>query len=392
MLRYKGIKEFFSTDTFFANKKGGQSSRGHTCCQRFVADRGFIYVVPMKRKSEVLLAIKQFAKEVGAPDSSVADMSGEQISSEVKKCCNDIGTTLRALEEGTPWSNEAESYIGLIKEAVRKDMHESNSPLWFWDYCGERRARINNLTAKDAFRLHGTTPHTITTGDEGDISNLCQYTWYEWCYFREQTAVFPNNKEVLGRVLGPPRGAGNEMAQWILKANGRVVPRRSLRPLKVDEIHRPVEIKKREVFDELNERRWGSPITPSNNQQQNVFKKYEDNEQQEQPTLEVEDIVDSTGKLINQQPAYDQIINAEVQLQLGEEMVTSKVLQQTIGPDGQVTLTFDNNPYLNSIIYDVEFPDRQVKEYAANIIAENMLTQVDSDGMSTTLMEAIVDH
>ena len=40
----------------------------------------------------------------------------------------------------------------------------------------------------------------------------------------------------------------------------------------------------------------------------------------------------------------------------------------------------------------MEFPDGQVKEYAANIIAEKMLTQVDSDGMSTTLMEAIVDH
>ena len=89
---------------------------------------------------------------------------------------------------------------------------------------------------------------------------------------------------------------------------------------------------------------------------------------------------------------YDQIINAEVQLQLGEEMVNGKVIQRTIGPDGQVTGTSDNNPFLNSIIYDVEFPDCQVKEYAANIIAENMLTQVDSDGMSTTLMEAIVDH
>ena len=158
----------------------------------------------------------------------------------------------------------------------------------------ERRARINNLTAKDAFRLHGSTPHTITTGDEGDISNLYQYAWYEGCYFRDQTAAFPNNKEVLGRVLGPARGAGNEMAQWILKANGRVVPRRSLRPLKVDELHSPVEIKKRELFDELIQRRWGSPMTPSNTQQQNVFKKYEDHEQQEQPTLEVEDIVDST--------------------------------------------------------------------------------------------------
>ena len=69
------------------------------------------------------------------------------------------------------------------------------------------------------------------------------------------------------------------MAQWILKANGRVVPRRSLRPAKIDELHSPVEIKKREVFDKLIQRRWGSPMTPSNTQQQKVLKKYEDHEQ-----------------------------------------------------------------------------------------------------------------
>ena len=62
-------------------------------------------------------------------------------------------------------------------------------------------------------------------------------------------SAFPNNKEVLERVLGAAREAGNEMAQWILKVNGRVVPRRSFRPLRDDEIHSPVEIKKREVFD-----------------------------------------------------------------------------------------------------------------------------------------------
>ena len=32
MLRYKRIKDYFFMDTFFATKKGGQSSRGHTCC------------------------------------------------------------------------------------------------------------------------------------------------------------------------------------------------------------------------------------------------------------------------------------------------------------------------------------------------------------------------
>jgi hypothetical protein len=42
----------------------------------FVTDKGFVYVVPMKRKGEVLLAMKQFTKEIGAPDTFVADMSG----------------------------------------------------------------------------------------------------------------------------------------------------------------------------------------------------------------------------------------------------------------------------------------------------------------------------
>ena len=98
-------------------------------------DKGFIYVVLMKRKSKVLSAIKQFAKEVGAPDAIVSDMAMEQVSQDVCNFCKTIGTTLRALEEGTPWSNKVELYIKLMKVAVRNDMKESNCPLRFWDYC-----------------------------------------------------------------------------------------------------------------------------------------------------------------------------------------------------------------------------------------------------------------
>ena len=42
-------------------------------------------------------------------------------------------------------------------------------------------------------------------------------------------------------------------------------------------------------------------------------------------------------------------------------------------------------------MYEVEFPDGKIKEFSANIIAENMLTQVDSDGFLTSLMNSIVD-
>ena len=86
---------------------------------------------------EALQALKQFAKEIRAPTLIIADMSGEQMSHDIWKFCNAIGTTLWALEEGTPWSNKAELYIGLLKKAVRKDMCESNSPMILWDYCVE---------------------------------------------------------------------------------------------------------------------------------------------------------------------------------------------------------------------------------------------------------------
>ena len=46
----------------------------------------------------------------------------------------------------------------------------------------------------------------------------------------------------------------------------------------------------------------------------------------------------------------------------------------------------------NSIIYEGDFEDGHLKEYSANTIAENMLTQVDYYGFTVTMMEGIIDH
>ena len=88
---------------------------------------------------------------------------------------------MQYLEEGNPWANKAKLFIVLIKEAVRKYMKDSDFPLPFWDYCVERQAWINNLTAKKNFILYGSNAYTSLTGKEGGISNLCQYKWYDWC-------------------------------------------------------------------------------------------------------------------------------------------------------------------------------------------------------------------
>ena len=39
----------------------------------------------------------------------------------------------------------------------------------------------------------------------------------------------------------------------------------------------------------------------------------------------------------------------------------------------------------------MKFPDGEVKEYAANVITETMLGQVDSEGFTIALLDAILD-
>ena len=135
----------------------------------------------MKRKGQFPPALKLFTKEVGVPNAFILDPSGEQTSNEVRAFCHKIGTTLRILEERTQHADLAEFYIGLLKEAIRKDLRETHAPTKLWCYCAERRAAISNLTAKNMFQLQEQNPHSMTLGENGDISNLCQCGWYEGC-------------------------------------------------------------------------------------------------------------------------------------------------------------------------------------------------------------------
>lgn len=78
MLRYRRVNKDIFTDTFFATSKRVKSTRGNTCAQLFVTDSTYVHIYPMKKKSEVLTAIQNFAKEIGAPRSMICDPSRVQ--------------------------------------------------------------------------------------------------------------------------------------------------------------------------------------------------------------------------------------------------------------------------------------------------------------------------
>jgi hypothetical protein len=47
---------------------------------------------------------------------------------------------------------------------------------------------------------------------------------------------------------------------------------------------------------------------------------------------------------------------------------------------------------LDTINYEIEFPDGRSDEYTVNVIAENMYAQCDIEGRQFNVMEGIVDH
>ena len=61
-------------------------------------------------------------------------------------------------------------------------------------------------------------------------------------------------------------------------------------------------------------------------------------------------------------------------------------------PDGSDLGRANANPILDTRIYEVEFEDGVMAEYSANVIAENMWAQCDSQGNQHLLLKEIIDH
>ena len=121
---------------------------------------------------------------------------------------------------------------------------------------------------------------------------------------------------------------------------------------------------------------FGDTDTPS-------FAPYVENECIEEPTMpEANYIAD-----------YDIYIESEVVLpRNGKEMSSSKVVSRLKDKYVNVKGTYNKNPILNTRVYDVMFPYGAVCQYAANIIADNMYSQVDSNGHHNLLLKEITDH
>ena len=81
--------------------------------------------------------------------------------------------------------------------------------------------------------------------------------------------------------------------------------------------------------------------------------------------------MDEKGTPLSPNSIADPLINAEVVLPRVQSENLAKVIQCSLGVNGQVIGNHNKDPILNTCIYDVEFQYGIIKPYAENMIAKN---------------------
>jgi len=385
-LRYRRLPLDLFTDTLITKVP---SRRGNKYCQVFGASNGWKRCFPIKARSEAHHALSLLFQRDGAPPKMIMDGAPEQIGGDFKRKCREAQVHCKTIEPYSPWSDAAETVVKEIKNGVARQMFRSKAPKRLWDDCVEFVAYQQSNTWNNRYANQDEVPETVMSGQTSDISIWVQHEWYEWIKFRDTAISFPDDKEVLGRYLGPSIDVGPAMTAKILKANGEVVHRSTYRSLMEEEIADEKEKKERDTFDQVTNERYGMPMVAddfegSEDVEANPPDLYEDDSgEKHEHVPDAEDITPETG---------DEYVGAEVNIPRGGVLTSGKVTGRKRSADGSLQGTRNDNPILDTRTYEVEFPDGEVNEYTANVIAENMWAQCDLDGKQQVLLEDIIDH
>ena len=148
-----------------------------------------------------------------------------------------------------------------LKHDSTRKMLKSNVPKKLWDHCLDLESRIRSATTLPRFDLDHQTPEAKMHGMSSDISGICEFEFYEWVMFNDTQTTFPENKFHFGRWLGPAVDVGSALTYRILKNNGQVVPRSTIRHLILDKLTNPDHIAMKKSFYNNIIHKLGVPAT-----------------------------------------------------------------------------------------------------------------------------------
>ena len=369
---------------------------GDRYCQVFGNRKMFCEAYPIKRKADCDDALKKFLRDFGAPDIMVTDGAREQTSRGTK-----WQATLRKNKitgvitpPHRPNLNPAETVIRELRKRWYRSIFRTNCPRALWNYGLPHFAKLMQLTASNAADLNGKTPLGDLTGETPDISQYLDFGWYDWVWYKENAGL---DVPRLGRFLGIAHSSSNLMTFHILPESGI--------PVQAGTVQRMTELEKQ--TDAHKERMQAFT--------EKIAKKFKEGRllmDGDKPKLEDwadlldddDDFADEFNRLYDNADvpeaddefdpdAFDHYLDMELAIDRGGEhpefaRVTKRLRDHRGNPIG----TANNNPILDTRMYEVEFADGHKQAFSANVIAENMFATVDEEGHRHLLLDQIIDY
>ena len=388
--RLRRLTTRFYTDTAFAKYK---SILGNTCVQIFTDGEGFIVAYPMKSKSMAGLQLQRNCRDVGVPNELHCDNAPEMVGheTEFQSICRHNRIKTSTTEPHSPWQNRCENIIGVITKKAKGRRVRRRVPSALWDFDLVWECEIYSRTVTK----HGRTGLEVLTGDTTDISEWIEFEFYDLVYFWDDRDK--EHKPSIGRWLGVSHHVGSALCYWILTEKATIISRTTVQHLTEDEaLSHDVQQRIKAFHTSLDKYLGNDPYYFDDSLDDFVHDDieaitdsgYEDSIE-EQP--DVDEYVDNSDESTSDD-TYDQYIGAEVSLpdRQGEKLM-AKVMRKLRGSD-----TNDPNssysPLKDHSVYQVQFGDGTTEELTANVIAENMMSNIDPEGHHYQMIHEISDH
>ena len=279
-------------------------------------------------------------------------------------------------------------------------MTKRRVPKRLWDYGVVWVCEIMSITANSTFALEGRTPLEQLTGETPDITEYLDFGFYDWVWYKDNAGVGENS---YGRWLGVSHRIGNLMSYWVLTLACRVISRTTVQRITNLELSTE-EVKQacREFDDRVKElmNDDGHLVAGENERQLQDWDDHQDmtdDDFAEQLNHTVSDgEIPEADDTFTPDTFEDVYVNKEVAIQRGagveDDVQYGRVTKRMRDANGIPIGKASDNPRIDTREYEVEFQDGHLESLSANLIAQNLYSQIDDEGKRHILLDDIVDH
>ena len=389
----KTLNGEWATDTLDGRCK---SLDGNKYAQVFTNKSYFSRIYPMDSKRKAGDALRTFCKEFGVPEKLTFDGSKEQCQPGTRfmKQIRTHDISYHISEADLHNQNPAEGVIGEIRRKWYRLMVRKRVPKQLWDYGMRYISDISSLTHTTAGSLGGVIPLQQITGETPDISEYLDFGFYDAIWYKDNAGASPFEP---GRWLGVSNNTGRLMTYYVLTQRGTVISRSTVQRVTslelsttnvtkmFNDFDQNISIKLKHDMsgfqgDKPNPEDWADLLSSDPDFNDEFNKIFNDNSIKEADEY-TEETLDDT------------YLNMEVALPRDSDGPEyAKVTKRLRDANGLPIGTANDNPILDTRLYEVEYLDGYRTSLAANAIAENLFSQVDEEGNRHVLFDAIIDH